>query len=175
MKIKDFHEPFKKLNGDKMKILVVFYSRTGNTRKVADEIAELLNCKKEELTEKIGRTGIWGYLKAGRDAMMKKLTQIDIIKHNPEEYDMIIIGTPIWGWNLCPAIRTYLAENHEKFKSLAFFCTQNSSGADGTFKEMSRVSEFVPKSTLIVLEKEVKANNYTEKITEFAETLQSIQ
>ena len=45
------------------------------------------------------RAGIIGYLFAGRDAVRKKLTKLKPLKFNPTDYDLVIIGTPIWAYH----------------------------------------------------------------------------
>ncbi|MEM3692877.1 MAG: hypothetical protein QXI39_02505 [Candidatus Bathyarchaeia archaeon] len=42
-----------------MKTLVVYYSRTGNTRKVAESIAQILGSDIEEVLDERKRTGVW--------------------------------------------------------------------------------------------------------------------
>ena len=102
-----------------MKSLVLFYSRTGNTGKIANEIAVKLNSDIEEIFDKKNRKGIFGYLAAAKDAATKKFTQIEEVKKDLSQYDLVIIGTPVWAWGMAPAIRTYLSKN--KFNKLAFF------------------------------------------------------
>ena len=78
-----------------MKKLVVFYSRSGNTQKVALEIARSLRADVDEIIDLKDRTRkIIGWLIAGKDASQKKLTEIKF-KKDPKNYDLVIIGTPI--------------------------------------------------------------------------------
>ncbi|MFH1248895.1 MAG: NAD(P)H-dependent oxidoreductase [archaeon] len=85
-----------------MKTLVVYYSRTGTTKKVASEIASILKCGIEEIIDLKNRSGPIGWINAGRDGMKKILSDISRIKKNPADYDLVIIGTPIWGGNVSP-------------------------------------------------------------------------
>ena len=63
-----------------MKPLVVFYSRTGTTKKVAETISSILKCDVEEVFDTKNRAGVLGWLRSGRDAGSKKLTAIDKAK-----------------------------------------------------------------------------------------------
>lgn len=54
-----------------MKSLVVFYSRTGNTRRVAEMIAGEMKADLQELVDKKSRKGPIALLRAGRDAIKK--------------------------------------------------------------------------------------------------------
>lgn len=156
-----------------MKTLVVFYSRTGNTKKVAEEIAKILNADIEEIIDKKDRKGIVGWLKSGRDATFKKSAEIEFVK-NPIDYDLVIIGTPIWAFTMTPAIRTYLSEN--KFKKVAFFSTSGGSEGEKIFNEMEKISR-EPVATLSLLTKNwpaelnLEKEENSEKIKEFCKKL----
>lgn len=105
-----------------MKTLVVFYSRSGTTKRVAQEVAKALNADIDELIDKKSRKGFLGFLRAGYDATRGKTTEIEFEK-DPYDYDLVIVGTPIWNGRVTPAIRTYLLQNREKIKNAAFFST----------------------------------------------------
>jgi len=105
-----------------MKTLVVFYSQSGATRRVAQEVAKALNADVDEVIDKKSRKGVLGFLRAGYDATRGKTTEIEFEK-DPYDYDLVIVGTPIWNGRVTPAIRTYLLRNREKIKNVAFFST----------------------------------------------------
>jgi flavodoxin len=138
-----------------MKTLVIFYSRTGVTKKLADFLAQKLGAETEEIKDTINRAGITGYLLAGRDGMQRKLTKLETSKLNPADFDLVIIGTPIWSWNMSAPVRTYLEEHKDQFKQVAFFCTMGGSGDDTAFKEMGEIIGKKPLATLALKTKEV--------------------
>ena len=100
-----------------MKALVVFYSRTGATKKVAVEIAESLKCDIEEIIDLHNRKGAIGYLKSGMHATLKKPAKIKKSRKNPASYGTVIIGTPIWSFNVSSPVRAYLMQNKGKIKN----------------------------------------------------------
>lgn len=103
------------------KILVAYYSKTGNTERVAKEIAVRLGADIEKITDLKKRSGILGYIFGGRDAMKKRPTEIGELQKNPAEYDLIIMGSPVWSWNATPAITTYINKTRGRIKNAAFF------------------------------------------------------
>lgn len=105
-----------------MKTLVAFYSRDGHTKRVAEIIANALNAELDEIVDKKPRKGILGFLRAGYDATRRKTTEISFTK-NPTDYDIVVIGTPVWNSRVTPAIRTYLLRNRENIRRAAFFAT----------------------------------------------------
>ncbi|MCS7098115.1 MAG: hypothetical protein NZ922_03955 [Candidatus Methanomethyliaceae archaeon] len=150
-----------------MKCLVVFYSRTGNTKKVAEKIAEILNCDIEEIVDIKNRSGIIGFLRSGYEAARRKLTIIAKTKYNPSDYDVVIIGTPVWAGNISVPIRTYIIMNRNKFNKLAFFCTMKMRSSPMIFKEMRELCQKDPISALIIRTSEINSGTYIKKVEEF--------
>jgi flavodoxin len=149
-----------------MKTLVVHYSRSSNTKKIAEEISNKIKCDVEEIIDTKNRKGIIGWLISGRDAHSKKLTSIKEIKKDPAKYDLVVLGTPIWAGLMAPAVRTYLNENKGKFKNVAFFCTCGSSGDVKTFEDMEDYIGITPTSKLTITSKDLKSN-YEDKLKSF--------
>jgi flavodoxin len=109
-----------------MKSLVVYYTRTGNAKFVAETIAAELGSDIEEVVDLKKRAGKIGWMSAGKDATQEKQTQIGPTTRVPQDYDLIILGTPIWAWKPTPAIRTYIAKNDLSGKNVALFFTMDS-------------------------------------------------
>ncbi|OFW54815.1 MAG: hypothetical protein A2163_05370 [Actinobacteria bacterium RBG_13_35_12] len=154
-----------------MKILVVFYSRSGKTKKAAEAISEILKCDKEEIFDMKSREGIVGFLSAGTDANLRRLTAIKEIKYDPSLYDLVIIGTPIWSSNISTPIRTYLFLFKEEFKKVAFFCTRLGSDSKKVFADMKNLSQKAPLVVLELTTREVARDQYIQKVKEFIENL----
>ncbi|MFX1453593.1 MAG: flavodoxin family protein [Promethearchaeota archaeon] len=155
-----------------MKSLVVFYSRTGTTKKIAELISSNLKSEIEEIIDTTKRTGfIIGFLKSGYAAMKEKLTIIEEIQKSPELYDLIILGTPIWASRMTPAIRTYISKNKSKFKRVAFFCTEGGNKGFKAFESMETFCDIKPLSTLEINKKEIKEGSHIDKIKSFTQKL----
>jgi len=155
-----------------MNSLLIFYSRKGTTKKIAKLLSNSLNCDYEELIDLKKRTGfIVGFFKCGYAATREKLTTIKKIQKNPELYDLIILGTPNWNKRMTPAIRTYISDNKNKFKNVAFFCTEGGKGGPKLFEGMAKLCEKEPLSTLEITKKELEKNAHTDKINTFIHTL----
>ena len=124
-----------------MKSLVVYYSHTGRTRAVAEMIAAAVSGELEQIAE-IGvvRKGFMGFLRAGRGAMRKEKSEIEPPKKRPADYDLVLVGTPVWGWNLVPAVRRYLSTVDLAGKSVGFFCTMGTNGDVRTFASMRELA-----------------------------------
>lgn len=103
-----------------MKIGIIYYSRTGNTKSIANRLKEDISKKKKDVEMiEILHEKRPGFLKAGRAGMKQielpiKNTDFDISK-----FDKILIGVPVWGFNPCPFYRSYF-NNIEKLDGKKF-------------------------------------------------------
>ena len=153
------------------KSLVVYYSRTGMTKKVGDLIAKEMNADSDEIIDLKKRSGVKGWLISGRDAFKGNLTDIKT-KKDPEKYFKIVIGTPVWSGRMTPAVRTYLKNHKFDNKKIHFFCT---SGGGNVLSALSGLQELLKKSKvgadLSVLAKDVKSGEYKDKVIQFVEAI----
>jgi flavodoxin len=154
-----------------MKTLIIYYSRTGTTKKLAENIKLKLPSEIEEITDTKDRKGPIGYMFSGRDAMRRKLSDLNPINFNPAEFDLVVIGTPVWVANISAPVRTYLEKFKGQFKKVAFFSTMGSSGSDRTFNEMEKIVGVKPVASLSLTTVEVRQEKDGEKIDEFIKKL----
>jgi flavodoxin len=128
-----------------LKSLVVYYSRTGNARFVAQTVAAQVGADVEEVVDLKKRGGAFGFLSGGRDASRGKETEIAPSSKSPADYDLIIIGTPIWAGHPTPAITTYLKKNDLSSKKVAVFFVQGGKKLQG----IEQIKSLIPSSNYI--------------------------
>lgn len=155
------------------KILVVYYSRTGNTKRIGDEVARALGADVEQIVDKKKRDGVIGFMKAGKDAMFGKLTELEPLQNDPADYDLAIVGTPVWAFGPSAPVRTYLEQQKEKFGRVAFFLTTGGSGIEKTFGLMAGICGREPLATLGLRDKVVKAGEYADELNAFVEKVKA--
>ena len=134
------------------RILVVYYSRTGNTRKVASELAAALNADIDEISDFENRSGIRGYFRSGRQAFWRKVVPLRPPRLKPDGYDLVVVGTPIWNVSLPSPVRAYLREHRRVIRASAFFCTCGGMGMERVFQQMTDESGQSPIAKLVILE-----------------------
>lgn len=100
-----------------MKIGLIIYSHTGNTRTVAQKIAEKLNASDQEV--KIEEIAISGNTPA--QAGKFELTAIPAV----EDYEALIFGSPVQAFALNPVMKAYLEQLVSlQGKAVAIFVTK---------------------------------------------------
>lgn len=142
-----------------MKFLVAYYSRTNITRKLAQSIAEKTDADIEEIKPKVNYDGKLGFARGGKHAMQEKIIDIETLNHDPSEYDVVYIGTPVWASKAATPIISYLKLNEGKFANVKFFATAGGSGFESTFEQMEKFSK-KPLKTLALKTKEVKNDEF---------------
>jgi len=155
------------------KKLVVFYSYEGNTRLIAHTIAQVLGadvleCKPvKDISSKSFMKYMWG----GRQVIFKRKPALEPLEKSPHDYDTIIIGTPVWAYDMAPAILSFLTQFPLKNKNIVLFCCHE--GAKG--KSLEHMKELLSKNTILgendFLNVIKNKQNNIEKATQWALTL----
>jgi menaquinone-dependent protoporphyrinogen IX oxidase len=154
-----------------MRALVVYYSRTGNTRRLGRWIAAGLDATAEEIGDRVDRRGLIGYLRSGNQALFNRKTDILPVAHDPNEYELVVIGTPVWRMSLSSPVRTYLHQFGRRLRHVAFFCTMDRFGSQRVFRQMQQVCGSAPVATLACTTKQLGAADLPDVVAAFASRL----
>lgn len=152
-----------------MKVLVAYYSRTNITKKVGDEIAGLLDADVEEITSKVNYNGKIGYMRGGKDSISEKIIDLEPLKFNPQDYDLVYLGVPVWAGKAANPMISYIKQNEGKFSNVKFFVTAGGTGFESAFKQMEDYVGKAPLKTLALKTKEVKNGEFKAKLDSFLE------
>ncbi|MCF0226428.1 MAG: flavodoxin [Methanobrevibacter sp.] len=141
-----------------MKVLIVYYSRTGVTKKIANILKEKLNADIEEITDNNHYKGKIGWIKGGFNASTGRLSEINPTSKNPSNYDLTIIGSPVWASNIATPVATYINRNIKDFKKIAGFVTCMSGGYEKALVKMSEECDKQLECTLALTTKDIEEN-----------------
>lgn len=122
-------------------ILCIYYSRTGVTRSVMKEVAESLNAEIVEITDGYDRSGTLGFFMCGLDAMRRGTHRIKpYVTEKPlSDYDMVILGTPVWAGRCSSIIRGFLKRHGLELHRVAYLITRASDDENkDVFQQMDR-------------------------------------
>ncbi|MGE0425100.1 MAG: flavodoxin family protein [Reyranellaceae bacterium] len=154
-----------------MRTLVVFYSLSGNSRAVGEAIASALSADVEEIRCDRYRLRILDALKAAYDGWSGKLPTIGAPQRSPSDYDLVVVGGPIWAWHAATPVRAYLRQLTGQFRSVAFFLTHGGSPPDRAFGEMETLADATPQAVIAIRESDVKARRFQPVISAFVSAL----
>ena len=156
-----------------MKALVVYYSRTGNTEKLATAIAEKSGTDLLPITEEKPRQGLSGALLSCWHSFAEKKPPIAEFEVVLEDYPLVIVGTPIWAGNLAAPVRTFLVKYRQQLDRVAFFATFGVAASSKVFDNMQQLAGKRPESVFGVSKKELQQNQYAEAVDQFVEELKN--
>jgi flavodoxin len=156
------------------KILVVFYSRSGMTRRIAQALAAALHGDLEEITEPKSRSGFLGYLRSATEARRMRPATIVPAQHDVAAYDLVIVGTPVWAWSLSSPVRAFLMATAARLPEVAFFCTLGGAGSENAFAQMTAIIGKQPRAVCAITQREVLAGNYAGRLAAFQGTITAV-
>jgi len=165
---------------DNQKVLVVYYTSSGNTRKVAQVLATNLNADLEEIQPvqrvdaNIKGKGSRNFGNMGRVVFAGKLKRTVALQENeydPADYDLVVVGTPVYANTLPAEPRTYLADHKGQLKSVAFFCTGEDPNNAHIFDLMADACGQAPKAIQPFHAPKVMEDDFMPDVDRFVVTL----
>lgn len=136
------------------KTLVVYYSLSDKTRQMADDIAAGLGATLERIEAPSIGGGALGYVKAALSAFGRRPVAIAEPRHDPADFDLVVVGSPVWVGRVSGPVRTYLTRYGKSFKRCAFFVTLGSGGAESTFADMAACSGRQPEAIAAISDRD---------------------
>jgi len=154
-----------------MKTLIVYYSKTGNTQIIAKELAQNLNADLEELIETNPKDGVVWMVMASKDAILRNGVAINDLKHQVADYDLVIVGTPVWAWSMASPVRGFIEKYKQNLKKVAFFATMGNTGDKQAFTHMEKLSGLAPVATVSFTDGKIKNGEFKEVLKVFVENI----
>ncbi|MFZ5657929.1 MAG: flavodoxin family protein [Pseudomonadota bacterium] len=153
-----------------MDALVVYYSRTGHTRRLAKCIAEVADADLEEITEAGDHEGPWGWFKCVLEAaggLMPRL--LDPIEP-PAGRDIVFLGGPLWMGRCAPAVRAYARERLHGADRVAFFATQGAGSPQRAWSDLEALARMPPAARLAIRHRDLGDPALREQVQRFVRT-----
>ena len=85
---------------------VYYFTRTGRSKKIAEELAEHYETNAQEIADDVNWQGAMGYLKAGYESFKKETRPARYNKPTADEE--LILVFPVWAGTFPPAVRSFL-------------------------------------------------------------------
>lgn len=130
------------------KSLIIYYSLSGNTKTVVNILQELVGAQSMEIkTVHAYPDDFHAVVEQAREERRTNfLPSIQTLSHNPQDYDIIYLGFPIWGNTIPQPMATFLSQNNLAEKTIIPFCTHDGYGVGRAF---DAVQNYCPSATLL--------------------------
>lgn len=123
---------------EQQKVLVLYYSQTGTTKAVAEEIQQQLGADIEEieLVNPYDGTFEQTIARCQEEKAAGELPELKPIKANIDEYDVIFLGYPIWFGTYAQPIASLVGKVSFEGKKVVPFCTFGSGGLQSSANDL---------------------------------------
>lgn len=158
------------------RVLVVYFSRSGTTARLASMLAGALDADLEAIREsgagrKPARSGALGYLRSVVEAVRQRPAAIEPPVHDPAAYDVVIVGSPVWARSVSSPVRAWLVAHRASLKHVAFFCSLGGSGAANALDQMRALAGKPPVAHCEVTASDLHVGKDQRLIAEFAQRI----
>jgi flavodoxin len=130
------------------RVLVAYFTRTGNTRVIARQIRRALDADLFEIqpAEPYPEDYEEQVAQATRERESRFEPVLAALVSNMERYQTVFLGFPIWGMSVPPVIRSFLSQHDLSSKTLIPFITH---GGYGLGDSLTVVAEHAPQARFI--------------------------
>jgi len=125
----------------KQKVLVLYYSQTGATKAVAEEIQKQLGADIEAIEAVTPYDGDFQQtiVRCQKEMGENKLPELKPLKVNVKDYDVVFVGFPVWFGTFARPMTAFLDKEKFEGKKVVPFCTFGSGGLEACTKELKSV------------------------------------
>lgn len=122
-------------------ILVTYFSAEGTTAKVATRLADAIGAELFEIRPQQPYTAAdikWTnpLARCNKEKLGKKDVPFEGAIQNPADYDLILIGFPIWYYGAPNIVHTFVKAHDFSGKKIALFATSGGSGMGKTAEKL---------------------------------------
>jgi hypothetical protein len=156
---------------ERPRVLVAYYSRSGNTKRLARAVASALAADVEEIHDPTDRAGLLGFLRSGVEAYARVLAGVEHPRRDPADYDVVVVGSPVWAMSVSSPVRTYLWHERARLPQVAFVATLGAKGEGRAFEQMEDLAGRAPIATLAVRDRALERGAPRDEVARFAEAV----
>ena len=132
----------KEIDMSDKRVLIAYYSYSGNTKAAAEKIQNLTNGDLFEIKPKKEYPKNYNEVVSLAQEEKQKDVRPELVDNgNVKDYDIIFVGTPVWWYTMASPVKTFLSENDFSGKIIVPFCTHGGGGASATYSDMQKLAK----------------------------------
>ena len=153
-------------------VLVVVYSYTGTSRRVAQRLAAELASPIGEAVDGKPRSG---WLRCVLDSVFRRRPAIRYAGPDLARFDTVVLVAPIWVEGLAAPMRTFVADHAAELREFAIVSVMGSKGAPNAVAEISRLTGRRPLLHAAFKRREIEDGSAEARIGVFARAVERVQ
>jgi len=128
--------------------LIVYYSRSGNTRRIAHLIQREIGGTVHEIQPAVPYPRSYDAVvdQAGEEIQAGYRPALQTKLDHTEAYDTVFVGSPNWWNTIAPPVATFLSEYDLAGKTIVPFCTHGGGGLGRIGRDIAKLC---PQSTIL--------------------------
>ena len=152
-------------------VLVVTYSYTGISRRLAQLLCEQQQWPLTEIRELRPRSGAWGTWRCILDSVFRRQPPVRLEGAPPEDFDAVVLVAPVWLSRLAGPMRSFVAWNRRSLRNVAVISVQGSSGSSSNVAEITRLIGRAPLLSTVFGSREVEEGQGAARLRAFGNAL----
>ena len=160
--------------GDRVKGIVLFYSLSGQTKRAAEEISTRLNLDLLEIetVRHMPKNRLLSVFIGGAMAQFGLCPSIKASSISLEQYDYIILGTPVWAGKCAAPVKSFI-KKYGIDKTIAIFTSSGSGENEKCIEELKSVLPFIKAQVSLVDKSQPDAKDNSKKLERFIKDIQT--
>lgn len=123
------------------KVLIAYFSLSGNTKSVAEKIKSVTDGDLFEISPVKPYPSDYNTVVNLAKTEKQNDVRPELISNgNVEEYDIVFVGTPVWWYTMAAPVKSFLANSDFSAKTIVPFCTHGGGGASTTYSDMQKIA-----------------------------------
>ncbi|WP_238328103.1 flavodoxin family protein [Paraburkholderia mimosarum] len=87
--------------------------------------------------------------------------------HRLADYDVVLIGTPVWAARASTPVATWLSQHWRPIHTVGFFCTMGGRGSEDAFAQMEQLARRAQIATCAISARDMRTDAAVEKVSGF--------
>lgn len=148
-------------------VLVIVYSYTGTSRRVAELLCGQQNWQLATVTEVRPRSGAMGSLRCVLDSILRRQPAIGYDGPPPGDFDAVVLVSPIWMLRLAGPMRSFVARQRGRLPDIAVLSVMGGQGAPNAAAEIADILGRAPILSSSVTMREVDDGSCAARLQAF--------
>lgn len=156
------------------KVLVVVYSYTGTSRRLARMLCGQMGWRMGEISETRSRAGVPGTLKCVADSLFRLKPPVLYVGPDPKDFQAVVLIAPIWVYRLAAPMRSFVAERVDQLPRTAVVAVMGGKGGSNAAVEIGALLGREPLLATAFTTREVDDGSCAGRIEAFGGALAAI-
>lgn len=153
--------------------LVVFYSHTDMSRRVARMLSSEFGWATGEISDRHARVGAAGAFRCVLDTLLLLRPAIRYEGPDPRDFDSVVCVAPIWLSRMAAPMRTFIEAQASRMRRVAVISVMGHRGSSCAAAEADRLMGYAPALSASFMAREVGDGSYAPRLAAFGRAVRA--